>query len=130
MRRSKQSPAILRPAGRHMAWRVDVPRREGARSMNLFPIFLKLVGRRCLVVGAGADVHVVAPRAAEAIRAWARAGRVCWEARGFKPADLASVFLVVAATSSAELHEQIFQEARRRRVLCNVVDDPARCDFY
>jgi precorrin-2 dehydrogenase / sirohydrochlorin ferrochelatase len=127
-----------------MAWRVDVVRREGAHSMNLFPMFLKLAGRRCLVVGAGpvgeskierlllagADVRVVAPRATRAVRAWACAGKVCWEARGFKPADLDSVFLVVAATSSAELHEQIFQEARRRRVLCNVVDDPARCDFY
>jgi len=121
-----------------------VPRREAAHSMNLFPIFLKLAGRRCLVVGAGpvgeskieslflagADVRVVAPRATRAVRAWGCAGKVCWEARGFKPADLDSVSLVVAATSSAELHEQIFQEARRRRVLCNVVDDPARCDFY
>ncbi len=112
--------------------------------MNPFPIFLKLAGRRCLIVGAGpvgeskieslllagADVRVVAPRATEAIRAWARAGRVCWEARGFKLTDLDGVFLVVAATSSVELHEQIFQQARQRGVLCNVVDDPAHCDFY
>jgi precorrin-2 dehydrogenase/sirohydrochlorin ferrochelatase len=81
---------------------------------------------------AGAKVRVVAPRATRAVRAWRRAGKVCWEARGFKPADLDGVFLVVAATpqGGAELHEQIFQEARRRGVLCNVVDDPARCDFY
>ncbi len=112
--------------------------------MNLFPIFLKLAGRRCLVVGAGpvgeskieslllagADVRVVAPRATRAVRAWACAGKVCCEARGFKLTDLDGVFLVVAAASSAELHERIFQGARRRGVLCNVVDDPARCDFY
>ena len=112
--------------------------------MNLFPIFLKLAGRRCLVVGAGpvgeskieslllagADVRVVAPRATQAVRDWACAGKVRWEARCFRPSDLDGVFLVIAATSSAELHEQIFQEARRRGVLCNVVDDPARCDFY
>jgi len=107
---------------------------------------LKLAGRRCLVVGAGpvgeakiqslllagADVRVVSLQATRAVRAWARAGKVCWEARGFKPADLDGVFLVVAATppGRAELHEQIFQEARRRGVLCNVADDPARCDFY
>ena len=112
--------------------------------MNLFPIFLKLVGRRCLVVGAGpvgeskiesllrtgAGVLVVAPRATRAVRAWAQARKVCWEARGFRPADLNGVSLVVAATSSPELHEEVFQEARRRGVLCNIVDDPARCDFY
>src|SRR5256885_16655719 len=37
---------------------------------------------------------------------------------------------VVAATSSAELHQRIFEEATRRGVLCNVVDVPALCDFY
>ncbi len=112
--------------------------------MSLFSIFLKLAGHRCLVVGAGAvgeskieslllagaDVRVVAPRATRIIRAWARTGEVRWEARRFHPADLQGTFLVVAATSSPQLHEQIFREARRRGVLCNVVDDPARCDFY
>ena len=112
--------------------------------MNPFPIFLKLAGRRCLVVGAGpvgeakieslllasADVRVVAPHATQVVRAWARAGRVRWDVRDFRPSDLDGVFLVVAATSSAELHERIFQGAGRRGVLCNVVDDPARCDFY
>ncbi len=112
--------------------------------MNLFPIFLKPAGRRCLVVGAGrvgeakiksllpagAEVRVVAPHATRTIRSWARAGKIRWEARGFKPSDLDGAFLVVAATSSTRLHERIFRQARRRGVLCNVVDDPARCDFY
>ncbi len=112
--------------------------------MTLFPAFLKLSGRRCLVVGAGpvaeekiegllragAEVRVVAPHAAPRVRAWAHAGKIRWEARAFRPADLAGVFLVVAATSSAALHGKIHQLARRRGVLCNVVDDPAHCDFY
>jgi len=40
------------------------------------------------------------------------------------------MFIVVAATSSTELHKQIFREATRRGVLCNVVDVPELCDFY
>jgi precorrin-2 dehydrogenase/sirohydrochlorin ferrochelatase len=40
------------------------------------------------------------------------------------------MFLVIAATSSVEVNDLVFREARRRGVLCNVVDDPARCDFY
>jgi precorrin-2 dehydrogenase / sirohydrochlorin ferrochelatase len=40
------------------------------------------------------------------------------------------LFLVVAATSSTPLHEQIFAEAQRLGVLCNVVDVPHLCDFY
>ncbi|MEE8625890.1 MAG: bifunctional precorrin-2 dehydrogenase/sirohydrochlorin ferrochelatase [Acidiferrobacterales bacterium] len=112
--------------------------------MSLFPLFVKLDGRPCLVVGAGpvgeakitsllragANVRVVAPGATRTVRAWARAGKISWEARGFDPADLDGAFLVVAATSSADLHERVFREAKRRGVLCNVVDDPERCDFY
>jgi precorrin-2 dehydrogenase/sirohydrochlorin ferrochelatase len=40
------------------------------------------------------------------------------------------MFLVVAATSSKEVHERIFQEATKRGVLCNIVDVPQLCDFY
>ena len=112
--------------------------------MPLFPAFLKLTRRRCLVVGAGpiaqekiesllragASVRVVAPQATESVRAWARAKKIRWEQRKFRPADFKGVFLVVAATSSPALHEKIFRQARRRAVLCNVVDDPAHCDFY
>jgi precorrin-2 dehydrogenase / sirohydrochlorin ferrochelatase len=112
--------------------------------MPLFPAFLKLEGRRCLVVGAGAvsqekiesllragaKVRVVAPQATDRVRAWARARKIRWEPRRFRPADLAGAFLVVAATSSSGLHARIFRLARRRGVLCNAVDDPAHCDFY
>ena len=112
--------------------------------MRLFPVFLKLKGRRCLVVGAGlvgeakvrtlleggADVQVVGPKATETLKQWARKGKLIWHARSFEPSDLQGMFLVVVATSSRQLNEYIYQEAARRRVLCNVVDDPAHCDFY
>jgi len=111
---------------------------------TLFPMFLKLGGRPCLVVGAGtvaeskiaslieadAQVLVVAPDATPGVRSWAQANRVEWRQRGFQPSDLDGMFIVVAATSSTELHKQIFQEATRRGVLCNIVDVPELCDFY
>jgi len=112
--------------------------------MALFPAFLKLAGRRCLVVGAGpvaeekiqsllhadAEVRIVAPRATRRIRVWARAKKLRWEARKFRSSDLTGIFLVIAATSSPALHAQIYKQARGRGVLCNVVDDPEHCDFY
>ena len=111
---------------------------------RLFPMFLKLGGRPCLVVGAGtvaeskiaslieadARVLVVAPDATPEVRSWAQAKRVEWRQRGFQPSDLDGMFIVVAATSSTELHKQIFQEATQRGVLCNIVDVPELCDFY
>src|SRR5512133_677471 len=119
-----------------MGWRADMP--------SLFPLFLKLRGRRCLLVGAGviasqkiesllsagAHVHVVAPRADEVIRELVRVGRVCWSQREFRASDLGGSFLVVAATKNPEVNETVFREARSRGVLCNAVDEPERCDFY
>lgn len=114
------------------------------QASSLFPMFVKLAGRDCLVVGAGriaeskipglleagATVRVVAPEANHAISEWAGAGRITWERRPFKPGDLDGVFLVIAATSSSDLNGTVFREARRRGILCNAVDDPEHCDFY
>ena len=107
-------------------------------------MFLKLEGRGCLVVGAGAvaegkisglldaaaKVRVVAPEATAQVKSWAAAGHIEWLARPAEPSDLDGMLLVVAATDSHELHENIHAEARLRGVLCNVVDVPELCDFY
>jgi precorrin-2 dehydrogenase/sirohydrochlorin ferrochelatase len=107
-------------------------------------MFVKLDGREVLVVGAGrvgepkirsllptgAKIRVVAREASEAVREWGRNGEITLEERGFVPADLENVFLVVVATSSRDLNHQIYQEAQSRHILCNVVDVPEQCDFY
>jgi uroporphyrin-III C-methyltransferase/precorrin-2 dehydrogenase/sirohydrochlorin ferrochelatase len=112
--------------------------------MVLFPIFLKLAGRRCLVVGAGkiaegkiaslltaeAMIHVVAPRSTQTIQRWAKEERITWDARPFEPGDLEQVSVVITATDSEAVNQRVFQEARAREVLCNSVDDPEHCDFY
>jgi len=111
---------------------------------KLFPMFLKLSNRPCLVVGAGTvaeskiaslleaggRVRVVAPEATPQVRSWAQTKGIDWHQRPFQPDDLEGMFLVVAVTSSKELHERIFEEATRRGVLCNIVDVPSLCDFY
>ena len=111
---------------------------------SLFPMFLKLEGRRCLVVGAGnvgepkiaglletgARVHVVALDASPAVREWARAGRLELELRAYSGKDLEGAFLAVVATNSRSLNQRVYDEAQRRGVLCNVVDVPDLCDFF
>jgi len=111
---------------------------------SLFPMFVKLEGKRCLVVGAGkvgepkisglirtgARVHAIALEASEAVHQWARAGEIALEIRGFAPADLDGTFLAIVATASRDLNRSIYHEAQQRRVLCNVVDVPEYCDFY
>ena len=111
--------------------------------MNLFPIFLKLEGRRCLVVGggqvgaqkiaglleAGAQVTVVDPSPAAVARELFGT-RVTWQAREYLPSDLDGVYLVIAATSDPLVNQGIYDEAQNRGILANVVDVPPLCDFF
>ena len=113
--------------------------------MDLFPIFLKLTGRPCLVVGAGnlaeskieslraahAAVTVIAPAASSRIADLAAAGELTWHQRAFCPGDIApETFLVVTATNLGEVNRAVYLEAQQKNILCNAVDDPPFCDFY
>jgi uroporphyrin-III C-methyltransferase/precorrin-2 dehydrogenase/sirohydrochlorin ferrochelatase len=112
--------------------------------MALFPMFFKLAGRSCLIVGAGsvgeaktaslleagAIVRVVSPSATALVKEWAAVGRITWLPKAFEPHDLDGMFLVVAAVPAGNLTRKVHAEARQRGVLCNAVDDPERCDFY
>ena len=112
--------------------------------MEMFPVFFKLEGRPCLVVGAGTIaapkiasllraggvVTVVAPKARAEVILQARAGRLIWREREFAAADLEGTFLVVAATDIQAVNHQVAESARARNVLCNSVDDPPDCDFF
>ena len=112
--------------------------------MSLFPIFLKLTGRRSIVVGAGhlaeskiaslraadASITVIAPEASPAIAEQAAAGELTLHRRPYHPGDLDGAFLVVAATNDPAVNRAVFAEATASGVLCNAVDDPPFCDFY
>jgi len=112
--------------------------------MSLLPIFLKLDGRRGLLVGAGnvalekigsllstgVSLRVVAPRARDEIRQLASDGTIEWIERVFDPSDLDGNFLAVAATDSAAVNAAVYREAAARGILVNSVDDPPHCEFY
>ncbi len=113
-------------------------------TMSLFPIFLKLTGRRCLVVGAGsiaeskiesllqaeADVTVVATRVSHAVQQHAGNGELRLHLREFQDDDLNGHFLAVAGTDVPEVNRAVFAGAERRNILVNAVDDPPYCDYY
>jgi uroporphyrin-III C-methyltransferase/precorrin-2 dehydrogenase/sirohydrochlorin ferrochelatase len=108
-------------------------------SEDLFPTFLKLAGRRVLVVGggpvaasklqallaAGANVTVVAPDVVEAIVSQP----VCIERRPFEPGDLDGAWFVVAA-APPEVNRAVAAAAEERRLFVNAVDDPAHATAY
>jgi uroporphyrin-III C-methyltransferase / precorrin-2 dehydrogenase / sirohydrochlorin ferrochelatase len=112
--------------------------------MSLLPIFLRLEGRRCLLVGAGTvalekigtllptglHLRVVAPEARAEIRALAAEGRLEWIARAFALADLDGQFLVIAATDVPEVNAAVHRQAAERGIWSNSVDDIPNCDFF
>src|ERR1700733_11689364 len=112
--------------------------------MDLFPIFLKIAARPCVVVGAGnlaeakidsllaahAKVTVIAPEARPRVVDMAAAGEIEWLKREYAAGDLTAQFMVVAATDNPVVNRAIFKEATEKNILCNAVDDPPFCDFY
>jgi siroheme synthase-like protein len=112
--------------------------------MTLLPIWIRLERRPVLVVGAGtvalakieslrptgAKITVVAPATAPQFHELVENGDVTWHRRTFDPSDLDGIFLVVAATNDSAINRAVYEEALRRNILCNAVDDPPNCDFY
>lgn len=112
--------------------------------MSLLPIFLKLDGRRCLLVGAGtialdkigsllkagAQLRVVAPAARQEILQLADQGKLEFVRKKFVGEDLDGQELVIAATDSAEVNSAVYQAATERGIFCNSVDDIPNCDFF
>jgi precorrin-2 dehydrogenase/sirohydrochlorin ferrochelatase len=110
----------------------------------LFPMFVKLIGRPCVVVGggsvaeskveslltSGATVTVVSPALTPSLALRQRQGLFAWKPRRFVASDLDGAFLVITATSDDAVNELVFREADRRGILCNAVDQPTRCHFY
>jgi uroporphyrin-III C-methyltransferase/precorrin-2 dehydrogenase/sirohydrochlorin ferrochelatase len=112
--------------------------------MTMLPIFLKLDGRDCLLVGAGTialekiatllatglRLRVVAPQASSEIRQLAADRKLEWIQKRFDPSDLVGMDLVIAATDDPAVNQAVYQAATEQHVLCNSVDDVPNCDFY
>ncbi|SHE86468.1 precorrin-2 dehydrogenase/sirohydrochlorin ferrochelatase family protein [Desulforamulus putei] len=111
---------------------------------NLYPIFVKLEGQLCLVVGGGkvaerkvgsllecgARVRLVSPEVTVPIKEWADQGKLELRQRQYQTSDLEGVFLVFAATNREEVNRRVAEECSARSLAVNVVDDPGACNFF
>ncbi|HEY7185494.1 MAG TPA: bifunctional precorrin-2 dehydrogenase/sirohydrochlorin ferrochelatase [Vicinamibacterales bacterium] len=105
----------------------------------MYPAFLKLTGRKVLLVGGGrvaagklhgllsegARVTVVAPE----IRPELQMPGVVFERRAFDERDLDDAWYVIAAAPPA-VNRQVLEAAQSRRIFVNAVDDPAHATAY
>ena len=113
----------------------------------LFPIFLKLEEMNVLLVGGGnvavekmeailknspaTKISVVSPMFREEMLALSQEhSNIELINRKFSLSDLDNRDIVFLATDNSSLHVTIKQETKRRKILTNVADTPALCDFY
>ena len=111
--------------------------------MDYLPIFLKVEGRPCLVVGggkvaarkvallhrAGATITTVSPVLCSELRTLLEQGVITHMAHEFQDEDLDEAVLVIAATDDEVVNRRVLELARSRRILVNVVDSPDLCSF-
>lgn len=113
---------------------------------TLYPIFLKLNKLDLLIVGGGnvglekvsfilknspdAKITMVATFFLDELRILVKDFDVKLIERAFEDADLEGRDIVVCATDSFELHEHIVALNKETKILTNVADTPALCDFY
>lgn len=111
--------------------------------MKYYPIFMRLAGRQCLVVGGGAvalqkvrglleaggTVTVISPELTAELQQLKLQGRIEHLRRTYRSGDVASFFIAFAATGDDGVDRRIADEAADAKVLVNVVDRPPLCDF-
>jgi precorrin-2 dehydrogenase / sirohydrochlorin ferrochelatase len=124
-------------------WYSSAMENKKASPIRYYPAFLDLRGKHCAVIGAGevalrkirmlldcgAKVTVVSPTACREVSRLAKAGALDLRRRSYRRGDLKSAVLVVSATNRRKINQAVVEEARRRGILINVVDDPGRSDF-
>ncbi|WP_369140856.1 uroporphyrinogen-III C-methyltransferase [Modestobacter versicolor] len=104
---------------------------------TVYPVGLRLGGRRVVVVGGGQVAHrrvagllearalvtVVSPEVTPALEALVAPGSVTWHERRYAEGDLAGAWYAVAATDDPAVNAAVAAEAERDRVFCARADD-------
>ncbi|WP_422384971.1 siroheme synthase CysG [Roseibium album] len=112
--------------------------------LDVFPAFMKVAGRRVLVVGHGAEaaakvrllgetnakIVVISNTVEQDLREAIDLFEAEHVAEGFRPAHLNGAALVFTAQENWDLDKAVVDAARIMGVPVNAVDKPELCDFY
>ncbi len=108
-----------------------------------YPIFLKIKGKRCIVVGGGqvalrkvrmllehqGHIEVISPVLCSELQELADKEQIYVISRQYRKGDLQGATIVISATDNADINREVVKEARKSSILINVVDNPGESDF-
>jgi precorrin-2 dehydrogenase / sirohydrochlorin ferrochelatase len=111
--------------------------------LKVYPVFLNIDGKPCLVVGggavgerkvedlllAGAKVTLVSREATPVLEAMAAQGLITFLREDFTPEHLVDMVLAIAATNDLNTNQSVSAGAQSRGLPVNIVDQPALCSF-
>src|SRR4051812_10574707 len=106
-------------------------------SGTVYPVGLRLLDRRVVVVGGGQVAHrrvaglleararviLVSPAVTPALEALVAPGSLTWVRRRYEPGDLDGAWYAVAATDDPAVNAAVAEEAERSRIFCARADD-------
>ena len=110
---------------------------------SYYPVCLNISGKKCVVFGGGqvawrkvrvllkhgAKVEIISPTLCLELVQLADSGEIKALRRTYVRGDLTGAFVAIAATDDSEINLKIAEEARRKVILVNVVDDVVKSDF-
>jgi precorrin-2 dehydrogenase/sirohydrochlorin ferrochelatase len=113
------------------------------KKQEFYPIFLKIRGKRCVVVGGGqvarrkvralleygANIEVISPDPCPELIELEGRRKIGILKRQYQPGDLNKALIAIAATDSSDLNQQVVKEAQDKAVLVNAADDLENSDF-
>ncbi len=111
--------------------------------MGFYPIYLRLDGLLCVVVGGGrvayrkivnlfkngAKLRVISKGTLPELSAFIKENKIDYREGEFSDGDLNGSVLVVCATDSPEVNAMVYDSAVKRNLLVNIVDAPEKCNF-
>jgi precorrin-2 dehydrogenase/sirohydrochlorin ferrochelatase len=112
--------------------------------MKMFPIYLRRLDERHTILIGGnfeaeekvkqllernARLTVISPHLTEKMQRWAGQNRFEWIPRTYQQGDLEGAFMAIVAEYKGDINKKVYQEARERDILINVMDDIPHANF-
>ena len=111
--------------------------------MGVFPIFIELKNKKCVVVGGGtvaqrkiekllefdAKITVISIQINEKIERFKEQQLIAVRIGEYNNEDLDEAFLVIACTNDTKTNEKVYEDALKRKIFVNIADCPQKCTF-